>query len=152
MTIAGKWMILIGPYNANRLWQAIANGLLDGNFPEGIISARMNLFDERGKRDQHVKINVYTRNFSKESEVREAEAAIIEHLKRSGIPIESLHMMKYKAELYTHVNIFVNNKFEGVGIPPSMYTSTYVGRGRAQGGTRGRGGRGFGRGRSRPQY
>lgn len=140
-------MILTGPYNANKMWQAITNGLLDGDFPECIISTRIGIFDERGARDQHVKINIYTRDFSKESEVREAETAIIEYLKRSGIPIESIHMMKYKAELYTHVNVFVNNKFEGVGIPPSMYTSRFAGRGR--GGIRGRGGRGFGRGRPR---
>ena len=143
-------MILTGPYNANKMWQVIANGVLNAVFPESTISARIGIFDERGARDQHVKINIYTRDFSKESEVREAETAIIEHLKRSGIPIESIHMMKYKAELYTHVNVFVNNKFEGVGIPPSMYTSRYVGRGRGgRGGIRDRGGRGFGRGRPR---
>ena len=145
MIIAGKWMILIGQYNANRMWQTIANALLDGSLPECIISTRMNLFDERG-RDQLAKINVTTRDFSNEREVREAETAIIDLLKSSSIPIESINMMKYKAELYTHVNIFVNNKFDGVGIPPSMYTGKYVGRGRAQGGFRGRGGRGFGRG------
>ena len=99
-------MIITGPDIANRMWQAIANGLLnDGNFPECIISARIGIYDEGGSRDQHVKINVYNRDFSKESEVREAETAIIEHLKRTGIPIESIRMMKYKAELYTHVNI-----------------------------------------------
>ena len=133
LTIAGKWMILIGPYNANRMWQTIANGLLDGSLPECILSTKMNLFDDRGKKNQDVKINIYTKDFSNEREVREAETAIIELLKRSGIPIESINMMKYKAELYTHVNIFVNNKFGGEGIPPSMYTSTYVGRGRGRG-------------------
>ena len=145
-------MIITEPDTANRLWQAIVSGLLDDTFPEGIISTRIGLFDERGKKDQHVKINVYTKDFSNESNVRLAETAIIEHVKRSGIPIDHIQMMKYKAELYTHVNIFVNNKFDGVGIPPSMYTGKYVGRGRAQGGFRGRGGRGFGRGRGRPRY
>ena len=140
-------MIITDPDNANKMWQVIANGVLNAVFPESTISARIGIFDERGARDQHVKINVYTRDFSKEREVREAELAVIEHLKRSGIPIESIQMMKYKAELYTHVNIFVNNKFDGVGIPPSMYTSKHAGRGRTRGGMRGRGGRGFGRGR-----
>ena len=144
-------MILTGPYNANRMWQSIANGLLDGNFPRCIISTRMNLFDERGAGDTHVKINVYTPDFRKEDEVREAEVAIIEQLKRTGIPLESIIMMKYKAELYTHVNIFVNNKFDGAGIPPSMYTSTHVGR--MRGGLRGRGrSRGRGYGRDQPRH
>ena len=36
--VTGKWMIITGPDIANRMWQAIANGLLnDGNFPECII-------------------------------------------------------------------------------------------------------------------
>ena len=37
--------------------------------------------------------------------------------------------MKYKADLYTHVNIFKNNKFGGrYGIQPSMYVCKDVNR------------------------
>ena len=158
MTIAGKWMIMFGKCNPDKMWQAIARGLLDGSFPEGILSAKMNLHDDRGKSNEVVKINVYTKDFSNKREVREAETAIIERLKRccTVVEFESIQTMKYKAELYTHVNIFMNNKFGGEGIPPSLYTSTHVGRGsgnsnfgRGSYSFRSRGGRGAARGRPR---
>ena len=88
----------------------------------------MYLFDERGAGDHNAKINVYTKDFSNETEVRAAEKAIVEHLRDSGIQLRKIVMMKYKAELYTHVNIFANNRYNGVGIPPSLYTSIHVGR------------------------
>ena len=126
-------MIFMGKNEMTRVWQAICQGILYGHFPKAITSTKMYLFDERGSGDHHAKINVYTTDFSNETEVRAAETAIVEHLKDSDILLRKIVMMKYKAELYTHVNIFVNNQYNGVGIPPSLYTSIHVGRDRDRG-------------------
>ena len=124
----GKWMIMIDEKHADEIWQALGKGLLSGYLPDCIISIKMKLSDLRGKADNTNKINVYTEDFSNEEDVRKAEDGIIEHLFRSGISTERIKVMKYKAELYTHVGIFTQNKFGGRGIRPSMYTGRHVSR------------------------
>ena len=157
--ISGKWMIFTGRNEITRVWQAVSQALLNGLFPEYITSTKMHLFDERGDGDHHAKINVYTKDFSNETEVRDAEKAIIDCLTESDFRLQKITMMKYKSELYTLLNIFNNNKFNGVGIPPTLYTSIHVGRDRDRNRgfsferyrDRGRGGRGRGDVRGR-QY
>ena len=123
-------MVMIHANKADKIWQTLSKGLMEGKFPECITSIKVNLFDDRHKGDSMEKINVITRDFTKEDEVREAEVAIIEHLRKSGNPIDCIRVIKYKADLYTHVNIFKKNKFGGAvgGIQPSMYVSNHINR------------------------
>ena len=122
----GKWMIMIDEEHTDKIWQALGKGLLLGYLPDCIISIKLKLEDLRGKANNSNKINVYTEDFSNEEDVRKAEDGIIEHLFRSGISMDCIQVMKYKAELYTHVGIFAKNKFGGGCIPPSMYTGRHV--------------------------
>ena len=120
-------MITVDNCNADKIWQALCKGLLDGYLPDCIISMKMKLEDLRGKSDNSTKINVYTEDFNNEADVRAAENGVIEQLFRSGLPTKGIKWMKYKAEVYTHLNIFTNNKFGGGGIPPSMYKGRHAG-------------------------
>ena len=126
-------MVMIDEPNADKMWQTLSEGLLEGKLPECITSIKFNLFDARHKGDTLDKINVITKDFTKVNEVRQAEEAIFEHIDSMlyGNPTEWIRVMKYKADLYTHVNIFKNNKFGGhkFGIPPSMYVSNRTKRG-----------------------
>ena len=121
----GKWMVMVDEHDADKMWQTLCEVLLEMKFPECITSIKINLYDDRHKGDTLEKINVITRDFTKVNEVREAEAAIFEHN-----PTDCIRVMKYKADLYTHVNIFRNNKFGGAvgGIAPSMYVSNHINR------------------------
>ena len=123
-------MVMVDEQDADKMWQTLCEVLLDMKFPECITSIKINLYDDRHKGDTLEKINVITRDFTKEDEVREAEVAIIEHIRDSGNHIDTLRVMKYKADLYTHVNIFKKNKFGGAvgGIQPSMYVSNHINR------------------------
>ena len=112
---------------ADKIWQALCKGLLNGHLPDCIISMKIKLEDLRGKSDKSIKINVYTDDFSNEADVREAENGVIDQLIRSGLPLKSIMWMKYKAQVYTHLNIFTKNKFDGIGIPPSMYNGRHAG-------------------------
>ena len=122
-------MVMVDNHNADKMWQTLTEGLLEGKFPACITSVKMNLFDDRHKGDTLEKINVITRDFTKENEVRKAEKAIFEHIDSTwfGKPTDSIRVMKYKPDLYTHVNIFKNNKFGPVGgLRPSLYDNIYM--------------------------
>lgn len=123
----GKWMITVDTHSGEKIWQALCKGLLDGHLPDCIISMKMKLEDLRGNADNSTKINVYTEDFNNEADVRAAENGVVEQLFRSGLPLKNIKWMKYKAEVYTHLNIFTKNKFGGNGIPPSMYTGRHAG-------------------------
>ena len=120
-------MVTVDSRDADKIWQALCKGLLDGYLPDCIIAMKMKLEDLRGNADNSTKINVYTEDFNNEADVRAAENGVIEQLFRSGLPLKGIKWMKYKAEVYTHLNIFANNKFGGVGIPPSMYKGRHAG-------------------------
>ena len=122
-------MVMVNGCNADKMWQTLSKCLLKGKFPECIISIKINLFDDRHNGDSLEKINVVTSDFTNENEVRKAELAILHCVQKSENSTACIKVMKYKADLYTHVNIFKNNKFGGRnGIQPSMYVSKDVNR------------------------
>ena len=123
-------MVMVHERNADKIWQNLTEGLLEGTFPACITSVKMNLFDDRHKGDILEKIDVITRDFTKVDEVRHAEAVIIDLIHKTwfGIPTDCIRLMKYKPDLYTHVNIFKKNKFGGAvgGLRPTLYDSNYI--------------------------
>ena len=82
------------------------------------------------------KVNVYTRDFCEEEEVRRVEQSIVSNL---SVPPDHISMLTYKPEIYSHLDIYAGNKFgsQGRGIRASMYqsksaNSRYLGRQRRQ--------------------
>ena len=60
-----KWMVMVDGCNADKMWQTLSKCLLEGKFPECIISIKINLFDDRHNGDSLEKINVITSDFTK---------------------------------------------------------------------------------------
>ena len=73
-------MVMGNGCNADKMWQTLSKCLLEGKFPECIISIKLNLFDDRHNGDSLEKINVITSDFTKEKEVKKAELAILHHV------------------------------------------------------------------------
>ena len=127
---AGKWMIFTQARHGDKLWEDMATALLEGRFPEAVTSVRANLHDRRGQERLEFKVNVETRDFSKEDEVRSVEDVIVSNL---NVPLRNISLT-YKPEIYSHLNIYNGNHFgsSGRGIRPSMYTSKVVNNMRSQ--------------------
>ena len=108
-------------HNADRLWEAMSSALLEGRFPDTVTSVNADVFD---KRDEF-KVNIYTKDFGNQDEVLRVEDSIISNL---NMPVKCLHMLKYKAEIYSYLNIFNQNKYgrNRKGIKPSMYVSRFI--------------------------
>ena len=118
-------MVMTDVRYGEKLWEDMATALLKGSFPEAVTSVRANLHDERGEESNEFKVNVYTRDFSNEDEVRSVEDSIVSNL---SIPVGRISLLVYKPEIYSHLDIYYNNHFgsSGRGIRPSMYRSNLV--------------------------
>ena len=129
-------MVMTDVRYGDKLWEDLATALLNDRFPESVTSVRANLHDLRGRERKEFKVNVYTRDFGEEEEVRRVEQAIVSNL---NMPLGNISMLTYKPEIYSHLDIYANNKFgsQGRGIRASMYqsksgNSRYLGRQRRQ--------------------
>jgi hypothetical protein len=89
-------MLMTGHFNRDKMWQLLCKALLESRLPEGIISIKMNVCDERDIGKDLVKINVVTRDFTKKDEVYEADKGIVELVKDSGMPVDCVKVLKYK--------------------------------------------------------
>ncbi len=93
----GKWMVMVGRFNSDKVWQRLCKDLLGGALPAGVICVRMDVNDERSKGSESVRMNVMTGDFTNREEVFEAERAIIKSMEKAGLDIKtSLEMLKYK--------------------------------------------------------
>ena len=115
-------------HNGDKLWEAMSSALLEGRLPDAVTSVRANLFDKRNEINNNkpmFKVNIYTKDFGNQDEVLRVEDSIISNL---NMPVTCLHMLIYKAEIYSYLNIFDGNKYgrNGKGIKPSMYVSKLI--------------------------
>ena len=89
--------------NADRLWEAMSSALLEGRFPDTVTS----VITPFGQSDMF-RVNICTKDFGNQDEVLRVEDSIISNL---NMPVKCLHILTYKAEIYSYLKISNGNKY-----------------------------------------
>jgi hypothetical protein len=113
------WMVMTNYSNGEKMWQILCKALLDGRLPDDIISIKMNRFT-----GNLAKINVVTRDFTKEDQVYEADGVIVELIKDSGMPVNCIKVLKYKVQLVS-INLSLQKR-DAIGHKDSVGLSVYI--------------------------
>ena len=141
----GRWAkdsIHMCPDNVSSYTYSVPRALLAGELPNCVISIKVNITDPRREASSLCKVNVFTRDFSSESDELAADSAIVECLDKAGFDVpREVRAMKYKvslftlqivcnatscihdyleADVFTHVDVF-RGQDPVAGLIPSMY-------------------------------
>ncbi|XP_031556947.1 UPF0696 protein C11orf68 homolog [Actinia tenebrosa] len=106
---SGKWMIFANSDQIDELWFTVAKAVAAGK-----LGNAAKVSSKKPDGNSHV-ICIYTKDFTKEDDVRRVEKGI----RNAGILVG----MQYKPDIYTNLGIYAKNKF---GIAASVYTSRAV--------------------------
>ncbi|MEE6515255.1 hypothetical protein FKM82_023869 [Ascaphus truei] len=106
---SGKWLMhLDSGFKVDHAWHGIATAVVEGRLTVAKVSPRPTLPESK-----HV-ICVYTRNFTDEEGVMQADATI-----RSA---RVKCLLAYKPDVYTYLGIYRNNRWQ---LCPTIYESRY---------------------------
>lgn len=104
--LSGKWLIFPNTTSVNEVWSTIAEATVADRLGP---SAKVSTVEQDS--DQHV-ICVYSADFTDRNDVMR----IRDELRKFGHD----HRLTYKADIYTHLNVYAGNKFN---IKPTVYSS-----------------------------
>jgi hypothetical protein len=110
----GKWMLFPSCKEVDRIWAALSRSLVKNELGS-CTEIKVSTYSRTD--NKHV-ILAYTNDYKDQTDVYEVACAIKESVKAAGMDALEDSRMLYKADIYTHLNIYSKNPYN---LKPTIY-------------------------------